>query len=86
MKNIIDSRTVDQDIQIFLQNVNIYPTKHPRCKFSRSLAFGIEGLSNFLHNPLSSPPHRGEVLLRHKVLGGAGRGWAESEEQVEGGN
>ena len=38
----IDSRTVDQDIQIFLQNVNIYPTTHPQCKFSRSLAFGIE--------------------------------------------
>ena len=26
----IDSRTVDQDIQIFSQNVNIYRTKHPR--------------------------------------------------------
>ena len=25
----IDSRTVDQDIQIFSQNVNIYRTKHP---------------------------------------------------------
>ena len=43
----IDSRTVDQDIQIFLQIVNTYLTKHSRCNLSRSLAFGIEGLSNF---------------------------------------
>ena len=34
--------------QIFLQNINIYLTKHPRCNISGSLAFGIEGLSNFL--------------------------------------
>ena len=42
----IDARTVDQDIQIRSQNVNIYSTKTPREQVLDSLAFGIEGLSN----------------------------------------
>ena len=55
-----DPPTVDQDVQTFLQNVNICPAKCFRWKFSRSWAFGIEGLSNF---PDFAPNSRKEWRL-----------------------
>ena len=52
-----DPPTVDQDLQTFLQNVNICPAKYFRWKFSRSWAFGIEGLSDFWTRCTNNAPY-----------------------------